>query len=337
MTQPRLYLLSKKIDLSDEDLEKSAFSNSDSEDIDDTHSAHADDGDDKESATIITISDDESKLIGTSSQRESLKNEQDKAYKESLLADIAKTKKQEDNMDGHMDQSNKKDRAMQEFLKAARSRRVPPEQSDKESCQRVKIAIRHPTLGLKSRWFLSNESMMAVYDFCGSLSLEPMYFTLGTSAGCFVKPTECVDKYHQVLLHVCPETNPVCIEEESSEPTITFKGFGPLPDNTCNDDTLRLPAIGTELPDVIISEDDDKKVRQGNFVIKFLAILSVFVIGKVFKYLCTTHIFIITTIISIIIILIIIIILVIHERFWPSFADFPDIFFTKKKHEKSAF
>lgn len=251
MTQPRLYLLSKKIEFREDDDLESAFSSGESEDTDDTESVRSGLTEIKTSITIM----------GTSSERQSLKNEQDQAYKESLLADMAKTKKEKERRDKDelktSDEVLIEDRAVHESLKATRASRVSPEPGEEES-DRVKIRIRHPIIGTKTRWFRSNETMLSVYDWCGSLSLDPLYYSLGKTPGSCAKPTESVKEYDQVVLNVCQETNPVCIEDETSNPTVTFKGFGPVPHSaTNNDDTLHeIPPVPDELPDVIMIGDD---------------------------------------------------------------------------------
>jgi hypothetical protein len=150
-----------------------------------------------------------------------------------------------------LSKENHYDTALEESLKGARTKRVPPEPNEDDP--RARISIRHPLLGLKTRYFPPHETMVAVYDWCGSLSLKPPYFSLCPTPELVVKPNEVIQNYEQVILHVRPEGKPICIEPSS--PTVTFKGFGPLIDIS-TDDTLD---ISSELPDIIMADDDNER------------------------------------------------------------------------------
>jgi len=97
--------------------------------------------------------------------------------------------------------------------------------------------------------------MVAVYDWCGSLSLQPAYFSLAPKPELVAQPNEVIQNYDQVILHVRPEEKPISIEPSS--PTVTLKGFGPLTDIS-KDDTLDI-SITSELPDIIMVDDDKER------------------------------------------------------------------------------
>jgi len=140
-------------------------------------------------------------------------------------------------------------------LKATRTGRVPPEPSNYED--RIQIGIRHPLLGLQFRFFLTSELMTVAYDWCGSLSLDPPYFTLRLTPDCAIKASECVNKYAQVILHMHTETEPIPLQDlQANSPTISFKGFGPLIE--ANDDTLEILAVTRIMPNQIMVDDVER-------------------------------------------------------------------------------
>ena len=95
-----------------------------------------------------------------------------------------------------------------ESLRSARRSRVPPEPEETSEEEKVKISVRHPSMGhlarmqtlpylpypsmgSVSRWFPRRERMLVVYDWCGSLLLEPEFFGLYTAVPkTFVSPCE---------------------------------------------------------------------------------------------------------------------------------------------------
>ncbi|KAK3745920.1 hypothetical protein QZH41_001370 [Actinostola sp. cb2023] len=262
MSPPRIYLLTKEIDMDEDDsLEKSAFDIDWKFDweIEQPHASSSGEQDQpqvKQSRTESKLGG-ESELLGSSSERKSIKDEQDEAYLQSVLADQAKMKEKANSKEIQdnetcLSKENHDVTAMKESLKAARTKRVPPEPKEGD---RARIAIRHPVLGLKTRYFNQQDTMVAVYDWCGSLSLQPAYFSLAPKPELVAQPNEVIQNYDQVILHVRPEETPISIEPSS--PTVTLKGFGPLTDIS-KDDTLDI-SITSELPDIIMVDDDKER------------------------------------------------------------------------------
>ena len=106
-------------------------------------------------------------LMGTSAERETIKDQQDREYEESLAADQAKVKQKLEIG------------KLQLQLQTARKRRVPAEPAVNEAS--AVVSIRHVTLGIQRRAFKATDEMGAVYDWIGSLSTKPESFAL---SGC---------------------------------------------------------------------------------------------------------------------------------------------------------
>ena len=110
----------------------------------------------------------QSKLIGTSADRETIRGQQEKEYEESLAVDQSKEQER---------LKNEETLRKQLYLQEARKARVP---SINEQCRAV-IPVRHVVLGVQKRKFKTTEKMSAVYDWVGSLSSQPESFSL---SGC---------------------------------------------------------------------------------------------------------------------------------------------------------
>ena len=110
------------------------------------------------------------RLMGSSAERETIKVQQDREYKESLAADQAKEKQKLE-----IEEATKR----QLQLQTARKRRLPPEPAVNEAS--AVVSVRHITLGIQRRAFKVTDEMAAVYDWIGSLSTKPESFAL---SGC---------------------------------------------------------------------------------------------------------------------------------------------------------
>ena len=115
--------------------------------------------------TAVDVS--QSKLIGTSADRETIRGQQEKEYEESLAVDQSKEQER---------LKNEETLRKQLYRQEARKARVP---SINEQC--AVISVRHVVLGLQKRKFKTTEKMSAVYDWVGSLSSQPESFSL---SGC---------------------------------------------------------------------------------------------------------------------------------------------------------
>lgn len=109
-----------------------------------------------------------------------------------------------------------------EALRKTRENRVPLEPA--ENTERVKVLVKHSVEGNVSRFFRAGESMVAVYDWVGSLNLFAENFALYLRPGRRVAPMEDVAVVDGALLHmeICNKPIPM----SSPESGVNFKGFG---------------------------------------------------------------------------------------------------------------
>ena len=177
LSKVRRYLLTRTIDDSDSELLKPVFDN----------------GQD-------TVSDG---LLGTSDGRNSLREDQDKEYLDSLRKDQEKEQAKKEELLHHQEEF-----AIQESLHEAREIRVPAEPDISEL--HVKISVRHITLGVITWKFPKSGYVGTVYDWVGSLSLTPEYFTLSMVGSMDLNPTLPIETVDQATLcmHECDEGPP---------------------------------------------------------------------------------------------------------------------------------
>ena len=178
--------------------------------------------------------DSETALIGSTEERKALRQEQDKAYQESLNADRQKKIHQEN-------EAAEVERRM--TIQRARSARVPPEPDDNF----VTVKVRHLSMGVCSRRFPSGAKMSAVYDWAGSLSPHTENFTLCDPFGVCLPPSSELSDRCTISMITSSETPPM----SDSDTEVQFKGFG---------DTSRC-STGTE-PDLEASKDVNVKERE---------------------------------------------------------------------------
>lgn len=173
-------------------------------------------------------------------------DEQDKEYQDSLLAD---QKKEEERREKLL--SEIRDAEQQEQLRQARLHRVPDEP---KGGSMVLTQVRHVTLGVIKRNFNSNEKMLSVYDWVGSLSLLPPYFELSDFRGQVLRPEHSVAEGDKTTLNMSASESTPSLDDEE----IDFKGFGTTEEN--NDDTLPLinllPPVASASPVEQVLSDD---------------------------------------------------------------------------------
>ena len=92
--------------------------------------------------------------------------------------------------------------------------RVPPEPA--ENTERVKISVKHSVEGNVSRFFRAGESMVAVYDWVGSLSFCAQNFTLYMALGRCMNPMEDVVVVDGTLLHREISNDPILMSSPES-------------------------------------------------------------------------------------------------------------------------
>ena len=144
-------------------------------------------------------------LIGTTEDRKLLREKQDEEYQKTLAADNMKTA----------------DRKLKEQLQDARRARVVPEPSTSNF---VTVKIRHPSLGIVSRRLPFDSKMYAVYDWAGSLSIDPAHFILtDPSTGNTLQPSSPVHDKRTLNMVESLDGTPSLLE---SDDEVQFLGFG---------------------------------------------------------------------------------------------------------------
>lgn len=159
------------------------------------------------------LDEESGSLIGSSTEREQLKKEQERELLESLSADQNKRRQL-------CDEIQRAGRQLS--LREARSARVEAEPGPIET--KVNVSVRHILLGVVSRPFHLNSMMSAVYDWIGSLSLTPENFTLCTFDGSCLLPSESVQVAERTMLYMAESDDAPDLTNEDSE--VNFKGFG---------------------------------------------------------------------------------------------------------------
>ena len=147
----------------------------------------------------------------------SLRNEIDRAYCESLAKDMEKEKIDEKYKQSKSEQifNNRENIAM---LMEQRKWRLIPKPDLLED--HVVVSVRHTT----RRLFLAEHTMNVVYDWIGSLQELPMYFNLINFKGDILKPFERVGDVKPVL-NIAECDNPPSLEKDGE---ITMSGFQPV-------------------------------------------------------------------------------------------------------------
>lgn len=202
-TKPRLYLLSK---------EKLPYDSGDEEDLlrpilrprDASEAANAGD----------------SHLIGTSKEREEYCDQLARDLAASLQQDQAKEEKRR-NEEERLSAINKEitraeeEGAQLERLRLSRLERVLPEAQEDGSF--VVVRVRHTSLGIVTRRFPVDAAMWNVYDWIGSLSCTPKYFSLAKDPKEPISPAEGVQITNSHLLTLAEEDDPLPLMEDDHE------------------------------------------------------------------------------------------------------------------------
>ena len=144
-----------------------------------------------------TVSD----LLGASAKRNSLGEDQDKENLDSLRKDQEKEQAKQEELLRRQEEF-----AIQESLHEAREMRVLAEPDISEV--HVKVLVRHVTMGVVTRKFPKSGHVGTVYDWVGSLSLTPEYFTLSMVDSMDLNPALPIETVDQATLsmHECDES-----------------------------------------------------------------------------------------------------------------------------------
>ncbi|XP_066931705.1 uncharacterized protein [Clytia hemisphaerica] len=148
-------------------------------------------------------------------------------------------------------------------LRQSRESRVMPEPSLNE--EHIVVSVRHCVLQrLVTRLFRPSEMMVAVYDWIGSLSTEPINFQLIHASRATATPNEPVVSG---VMNMAPLDVPILM---SSSGTIAFLGFGTNPESnspnselnaTSNPMNITNPASSPEPPDIPESNSPNSELN----------------------------------------------------------------------------
>lgn len=180
-------------------------------------------------------------LIGSSIQRQELKELIDNAYEESLAIDQANSSvhaRAADESESHQEESKDVD-----DLKRIRNERLPKEPY--ASDPHYIVSVRHLSLGVLTRMFSLDDSVYSIYDWIGSLPDSPEHFQLCTYFGDCVSPSESVKSVDKCMLVMIPSIEPVIF---SPNETVSLRGFGPQG---------VLDSITEHCPNNFMQEDDN--------------------------------------------------------------------------------
>ena len=109
--------------------------------------------------------------------------------------------------------------------------------------EKEKISIRHPSLGAVSRSFVKRETMLAVYDWCGSLSLEPEFFGLYTTLPkTCASPCLPADSVAGAMLYIEDQSVPMSLSIDELKVSIRGLGLPHLDPIFEGDDDSELPS-----------------------------------------------------------------------------------------------
>lgn len=236
LTRVRLYLMSKHDEESDCDgLDVAAF---------DTDTTVPTELDATPSSSASSCDNAIDGLIGTSTERAKLKEQQNDELQRSLMEDQAK-----DQQKAAAIEVLKK----QQRLQNARLSRVPS--IPPPGVPRVLISVRHPTEGVHTRSFCQLETMSAVYDWAGSLALTPESFILSKCTG------NVPDTLPPGLSVTDVDKHLLIMVEDDNMPSypgnyIDFLGFGQdIPEEDINISWTTPPHI-ENIPNVLLVDDD---------------------------------------------------------------------------------
>ena len=185
----------------------------------------------------------EDNLIGSSRQRQELKECIEKAYEESLAADQAKSPVNVIvvNENEHHQQKNK-----EVFdLRKTRNERLPKEPCASEP--HYIVSVRHLSLGVLAHMFSLDDCAYSIYDWIGSLTDSPQHFELCTYSGQCMSPSDNIKSVDKCMLVMVPSMDPVAF---SPNETVSLKGFG---------SRWEIDPISDYVPCNIMQEDDEEK------------------------------------------------------------------------------
>lgn len=190
----------------------------------------------------------DSSLKGTSQGQMLLKDQQDKAFCESLVEFHARN---EGKVRANLLETEVENITRQETLRSTRASRVPVEPNVEDD--HVVVLVRHVTLGVVSRMFLKNTTTMTqVYDWIGSLQLVPEYFKLVSPiSGDILLPENQVTEAAKCVLNMCETEDPISLVHDDNE--VDALGFA---------ETVLQEEISEHFPENFMEGDEDNRIAE---------------------------------------------------------------------------
>ena len=195
----------------------------------------------------------QSQLLGSSEDRESVRIQQEREYHECLAIDREKEKEKRQELLLLQEKT-----ARQESLRDSRAKRVPFKPPT--NAPHITVSVIHLTLGIQMRRFDKSGQVGSVYDWVGSLSLEPEYFTLSMPDNADISPALPIETVNRVMLSMAE-----CAETLSfPDDDICFKGFGSGPEenhssyNGESDETTQLLSLVSDKPPHVLMKGDEE-------------------------------------------------------------------------------
>ena len=221
LSKVRLYLLSMSEEMNE------SVSLSDSED---------------ELPPAFGILDDEPQssntLLGSSVQRSGLREEQDAEFRESLFQDQQMEIKKQQEIERIKEKIDK-----EESLHKSRCEKVLIEPNVDDP--HANVSVRHITLGICARRFPKSCTVSSLYDWVGSLSRYPAYFSLSSCGISNLDPTLPIMSVDRALVSMV-----ACDEEMMFPPAVNFDEERPPYD--CPEGII----ITENIPDVLLVDDE---------------------------------------------------------------------------------
>lgn len=161
----------------------------------------------------------ETQLIGSSQERNALRQTQNKEFEEALKKDIEKELAKQEKMKDEKIALEKLEEINR--LKNASKERIPAEPGISDP--HVEIRVNHAIDGLMKRRFPSNENMSAVYDWVTSIKTTPEYFYLKDFSNHIFLPAMSVESARNETLYMA-DKDPE-IQLDGSEDEVTIKDY----------------------------------------------------------------------------------------------------------------
>ena len=212
---------------------------------------HENSDDDNDLLTPAFDNATSSRLVGSSEERRVLRALQEKEYLDSLAADQAKESEKQEEFLRCQERASR-----QERLRQARASRLSKEPEVNEPD--FIVSVRHPIVGVQTRRFERKGEVGTVYDWVGSLSLTPEYFTLSMPDNANLHPSVRIETVHRVILSMCEcEEGPAFPDED-----VCFQSFGGSPEDSLNSTAESNETMGgsfciSELPPSVLMEGDE--------------------------------------------------------------------------------